>query len=836
MVKPENLRVNLLAEPAAVPCCWQTFSWAISSDQPLTEQKEYRLQVRKPMEPTLAADTGFVQSGRSSGIEIASWEHPPEPDSVYLWRVAVRGDQGEEGVSDEAAFLTESAFMHAPAGIWHGEKPDLCILRASFRRPSRKVYKILANVTACSPEPARQYVYSLYVGGVFAGLGPPRYGKDAQGNSIVYYNGIDITPLVCTEENTVAALNYTRAEKSFFCEIRAYYEDGSSEALLSTADADRWEAADAAAVFRPSGSIGTGYYFAPAENFDAEALERLCWEPAEPAFLLPGTSVRPYPAEPVNRYEISPRKTGSLRDVDVFFVDFGKELVGGIGLEIDAPEAAEIIVRFGEELENGRVRYRMRTGNCYEETWRLKSGRNRLENTGMKTFRYVEFLNLPASPARIWGTAIRQEFDETASCFESSSALLNRIYDFTKYTVKATNQDLYVDSQSRERGAYEGDALINMLSAYAVEDRYALARFTALYLNTHRTWPAEYVLISILMAWEDYLYTGDASLLRSDYELLQGKLFPEKYADCRGLYGRGILQKGNVNAVLVDWPASERDGYAWEESEYNTVLNCMVYKALRCLSQIARVLNKTEDMQRMERRADELKASLISLLYAPEQGAFYDGLCADRTPARHFSQHASAFALYCGVYEGDEMRRALISFLKKQGKIKMSVYGAFYLLEGLYAAGAGDYAAELLLQEDTADGARTWAYMLEKGATITTEAWNPTNKPNMTFSHPWGSAPASQIVRGIFGIRPLEPGFGRFQVWIQAGPLRKASVTAPTVKGPVCVSFEKSEGAPEKLEVVLTVPPNTEAEVRSGADGSVVCRFSCGTHRFLLPA
>lgn len=50
--------------------------------------------------------------------------------------------------------------------------------------------------------------------------------------------------------------------------------------------------------------------------------------------------------------------------MDVFFVDFGKELVGGIGLEIDAPEAAEIIVRFGEELENGRVRYRMRTGNA----------------------------------------------------------------------------------------------------------------------------------------------------------------------------------------------------------------------------------------------------------------------------------------------------------------------------------------------------------------------------------------------------------------------------------------------------------------------------------------
>ena len=139
MVKPENLRVNLLAEPAAVPCCWQTFSWAISSDQPLTEQKEYRLQVRKPMEPTLAADTGFVQSGRSSGIEIASWEHPPEPDSVYLWRVAVRGDQGEEGVSDEAAFLTESAFMRRPESGMEKSPTSVSCAHRSAARAGRSI-------------------------------------------------------------------------------------------------------------------------------------------------------------------------------------------------------------------------------------------------------------------------------------------------------------------------------------------------------------------------------------------------------------------------------------------------------------------------------------------------------------------------------------------------------------------------------------------------------------------------------------------------------------------------------------------------------------------------
>ena len=32
-----------------------------------------------------------------------------------------------------------------------------------------------------------------------------------------------------------------------------------------------------------------------------------------------------------------------------------------------------------------------------------------------------------------------------------------------------------------------------MLSAYAFEARYALARFSVRYLNTHRTWPARCV-------------------------------------------------------------------------------------------------------------------------------------------------------------------------------------------------------------------------------------------------------------------------------------------------------------------------------------------------------
>ena len=256
----------------------------------------------------------------------------------------------------------------------------------------------------------------------------------------------------------------------------------------------------------------------------------------------------------------------------------------------------------------------------------------------------------------------------------------------------------------------------------------------------------------------------------------------------------------------------------------------MTYKALCCLSKIARVLKKHDDAAQYFRRAEQMKASLISLLYNPEKGAFCDGLSAAHMPVPHFSQHASAFALYCGVYEDDAMRNALTAFLKTQGKIRMSVYGAFYLLEGLYAAGAGNYATELMLQEDVSEGARTWAYMLQNGATITTEAWNSKNKPNMTFSHPWGSAPASQIVRGLFGIRPLEPGFARFRICICSGPVQKASIVVPTVKGPIHVSFEKDGGVPPVTNMEITVPPNTEAELCTGDRATEKIRLLSGTH------
>jgi len=149
------------------------------------------------------------------------------------------------------------------------------------------------------------------------------------------------------------------------------------------------------------------------------------------------------------------------------------------------------------------------------------------------------------------------------------------------------------------------------------------------------------------------------------------------------------------------------------------------------------------------------------------------------------------------------------------------VYGAFFLFKGLYESGNGALANRLLLDEDDSEGARTWAYMLYTlGATITAEAWNSTTKNNMTMSHPWGATPAYAIMSGIFGIRPTSAGYETFDVRLQTEGVGKASLTVPTIKGDITVSFD-STGASYKATV--TVPANTQATVYLPADkGSVL--------------
>jgi len=537
-----------------------------------------------------------------------------------------------------------------------------------------------------------------------------------------------------------------------------------------------------------------------------------------------------------------------------YFIDFGKAAFGTVKLTFTAAcDGWQVEVQLGEALAGeytidhkpgGSLRYR-------KMVMPLKRGTNTYtvsvtpdqRNTGKRAvkmpedvgevmpFRYCEIVNSPSQLDRsvVKQVVVNYPFDDGASNFTSSSSILNDVWQLCKYSIKATSFcGVYVDGD-RERIPYEADAYINQLCHYCVDREFTMARYSHEYLITHPTWPTEWILHSVLMAWADYLYTGNSESIEKYYEDLKAKTLLELARE-DGLISTktGLLTKKVSDSIhfsaklndIVDWPGAsfgetavpgEQDGYVFRE--INTVVNAFHYRTLILMSRIAKALNKTEDHNYFRRRADVVKKSVNEKLFDSNRCVYVDG-----EGTEHASLHANMFPLAFGLAP-DEHKKSVVDFIKTKG-MACSVYGAQYLLEALYRAGEADYA--LSLMNSTSE--RSWAHMIyDVGTTITLEAWDKKYKPNLDWNHAWGAAPANVIPRLLMGIQPIEPGFGKMQIKPQVGNLKSGSISIPTIRGIVYVDFKSVKDTCFILNVCI--PANTSARVylpKLGTDNTTV--------------
>ena len=525
------------------------------------------------------------------------------------------------------------------------------------------------------------------------------------------------------------------------------------------------------------------------------------------------------------------RASGEYISDSLLLVDFGTDAFCQLYITATSAHEDTVTVSLGECLKCGRIdpapggtrRYLSRKLALLpgRHTYYIKIPSDK-RNTGYSAvkmpgnigevypFRYCELEGaaVKGMEVEVCRHVVHYPSDETAARFSCSDTLLQQIWDMCKHSVMATSfAGLYVDGD-RERIPYEGDAVINQLSHYATDREYTLARRTHEYLLTHATWPAEWVLQSVTMAWNDYMYTADKRSLEHFYEILKSKTL----ADLAGTDGllhvsaerqtpefiKDIhLTFGNRVESLVDWPPGERDGY--EMSDTCTVTNAYYYQALLLMSEIAATVGQEKDATTYGKMASELKGIFRETFYDENSGLYRDG--AMRT---HKSFHANVFPLVFGLVDEKDISKTL-AFIRAKG-MACSVYASQFLLDGLYGAFAGDYALELL----TSRSQRSWYNMMRSGSTITMEAWDDIFKPNQDWNHAWGTVPANIITRKLMGVEPLEPGFAKMRIRPQPGTLDKASLEMPTIRGKVRVSFSNS---PENFTLEVMIPANTVAEI-----------------------
>ena len=433
-------------------------------------------------------------------------------------------------------------------------------------------------------------------------------------------------------------------------------------------------------------------------------------------------------------------------------------------------------------------------------------------------FRYVEVAGLAtgAGRPRLVRVSRRVPFDESASSFTCSDPALEEVWRLCRHSIKATSfLGLYVDGD-RERIPYEADAYINQLCHYAVDAHYETGRLTHEHFLKNPTWPTEWRQHTPLMAWADWLYSGDAASAHTHYDAIRGRLMLDRRRE-DGLF---VGQNQGTPRDIVDWPEKERDGYDMRHA-VKTVTSAFHARSLEAMAAVAQAAGREREADKFAALHAATKQAINEKLFDASRGVYVDGLDATSgAPSGHASLHANMLPLAFGLVPADRVA-AVADFVESRG-MACSVYGAQYLLDGLFDAGRERHALALL----TATHDRSWLHMSrDLGSTITLEAWDAKYKPNLDWNHAWGAVPANVIPRKLMGIEPVEPGFRRIRVRPRTATLERAAIRHPSPRGLIDLEVTRLATA---WRATLVLPDGITAEVHVPTADQGKARVTCG--------
>lgn len=574
------------------------------------------------------------------------------------------------------------------------------------------------------------------------------------------------------------------------------------------------------------------------------------------------------------------------KEDDVLVLDFGKAAFGALLLRVEpSTEPYDILVSLGEKLSpDGRVwfptpgvdRFPSQIAH-YTTRVHVDAGMSEVLVEGPERFR-PEPKDLPGGlkavfpfrfaevrgaenrliPTKSAQLMIRYPADFGVSSFTSSNSTINDVWEFSKHTIEATTfAGIFVDG-NRERKPYEADAYINQLGYYSVTNDFVLPRRTIQYLIQNPTWPTEWLMHVVAMAYEDYMRTGDSTFLSEIYESIRSRVLDQLARN------DGLIQTNNAEVSLingdvklnwkikdiVDWPPAERDNFQkvkidgihfflrsisyylrlvrayfvrfvgfyaasdiyfndaklvgesrFELPEINSVVNMLHFDILRKMSEIATVLGRNDDASYFLVRSEKVNTSIRNIFFSQKKGLFVDGEGGD-----HASLHSNMYALAFGVAPV-ESKAKIFELIENKG-LACSVFGAQFLLEGLFKARNPYIALDLLASKDERSW---WAMKSVSGSTMTMESWSNQVNPDSDWNHAWGTAPLNIITRWLVGVRTKLAGNSIITIDPQPGDLKFFKARVPIGKAEVSVEYIHSDE--KNVQLSFELPPGLAAEV-----------------------
>jgi len=437
----------------------------------------------------------------------------------------------------------------------------------------------------------------------------------------------------------------------------------------------------------------------------------------------------------------------------------------------------------------GRSRGDYSTGQGGSETWDADFGRH----TTFQELKITGYAGkLKAADVRgMWAYCDA----DVAGRFHCSSPLLNAIYEMCERSARQNIQQgiISVDAD-REQSSWTADSwnIANVL-LYNDRDTMVIDKVVRDYVAAQLPdgdFPAccpaqrssripEWSMYWPMLLWQQYLFSGDETLLREMAPRLT------RFLDWLKTYQDPATRLLNPPG----WRISDYAGGNMPNGGYNVATACQYYENLRIASHLFSVLGETNQSTEYLRLAEEVKAGINANLF---NGEFY----LARTDRKELFPLASAWALRFNI-EPPSVKSKILAAIEKAGKPDIGGYGGDAFFSGVLNAGGGAFVVHDL---------ERYRRMLDSNKTCW-EQFGPGGEVN----HAWTSYPAYIFLKYICGIQPTGGGFASFDVRPETGGLTFAEGTVPTVKGLIRTRWEKS--ADGKFSLRVKVPANTRAAI-----------------------
>ncbi len=414
------------------------------------------------------------------------------------------------------------------------------------------------------------------------------------------------------------------------------------------------------------------------------------------------------------------------------------------------------------------------------------------------------------------GVVVHSSADSIGT-FSCSNELFNKIYQLVRWAQRSNMMSIMTDCPAREKQGWLEQYHLNGPSLrynfdLATNFRKAMKDMSDSQLdnglipniapeffivtpdinNGFRNSP-EWGSAFIIVPWQQYLFTGDVSLLSRYYGQMK------RYVE----FLNASSQNNIINSGLGDWyDIGPKPAWGSQLTPISFTATAIFFYDNQIMSQIAAILDKKEDAKFYTDRAEAIKTSFNKEFFNTEKGIYSTG-----------SNTTCAMPLFLNIVEPQHRKTladSLVSDIRRRGNAFTSgEVGYRFLLGALAMEGYSDLIYEMNNQTEKPG----YGYQIKQGATSLTEKWDAGVGSFGSQNHFMSGQINEWFFHDLLGIGVEADGAGFRKSIIKpmpVGNLKWVKGSYETVSGTIKVEWKHGNNT---FELKLSIPANTSATV-----------------------